>query len=329
VHPIVVLTIDGKPVSLGFMSRLISVTVTDKEGTTSDTIDIELDAGPPAMSVPRQKAIITCSMGYQETGVAYMGTFTADEIELGCLPYKVKIQGKSADMREKLKEHRERHFDNKSVGDIVSQVAGEHGLQAQVSGNVGSHKYPWFGQQSESALHMVKRLADRHGALFAIKDNKLIFAEKGAGLTASGVAVGGVVVTPQMIVEGTCTVKFVERPAHNKVRGAWHDKDKAERTFEEAPADPEGKASYTLRHQYSDKGEAQNAAKSKGKDLQQAADTTSVTIEGNVAARGGGNMVYAGVHPQVDGLPWIIETAVHRFSKSPGYQTQIDGKAKV
>lgn len=326
-HPICLLTIGGAPVSAGFMSRLISCTVTDKEGFTSDTIDVELEGGPGIVA-PRQKAIITCALGYEERGAAFMGAFTVDEVEIHCLPYRIKIQGKSADMRAKLKEHRERHFDNKTVEDIVSQIASENGLSAQVSGKVGSHKYPWFGQQNESNLHVVRRLADRHGALFAIKNGKLIFAEKGKGLTAAGAMVSSIVVTPPMIVEGTCSVKFVERPAHDKVSGSWHDKDKAERTYEDAPGDPEGQAHYALRHPYNDKSEAKAAAGSKGKDLQRSGDTTSVTIEGNPAARGGGNMVYAGVHPQADGIPWIIETATHSFSKS-GYTTQIEAKSRV
>jgi hypothetical protein len=323
-----VLTIDGAPVSASFMSRLVSVTVTDKDGGSADTIDIELDGSPPFIAVPRKKAIITCALGYTETGVVPMGVFTADEVELHFLPYSIKIQGKSADMREKLKEHRERHFDNKTVGDIVSQIAGENGLSAQVSAKVGSHKYKWFGQQNESNLHVIKRLADKHGANFAIKNGKLILAEKGKGLTAAGAMVSSIVVTPPMIVQGSGSVKFVERPAHNKVRGSWHDQGKGEREFEDAQGDPEGAATYSLRHPHSDKAEAKAAAESKGKDLQQAGDTTTVTIEGNAAARGGGNMAYAGVHPQVDGIPFVIETATHAFSKQ-GYTTQIEGKAKV
>ena len=325
-HPICQLNIGGVPASAGFMSRLISCTVTDKEGFSSDTIDIELSAGP-YIAVPRAKTIITCSMGYKETGVAFMGAFTLDEGEIDCLPYKAKLQGKSADMRAKLKEHRERHFDNKTVGDIVKQVAGEHGLSAQVDASVGSHKYPWFGQQNESALHMLRRLADRHGALFAIKNGRLIFGKKGAGLSAAGALVSSIVVTPQMIMPNTCSVKFAERPSHSQASGSYHDMGEAERKHVNAPAG-DGEAHYSLRHAHADQSEAKAAAGSKGKDLQRSRDTTSVTIVGNPAARGGGNMTYAGVHVQADGIPWVIETATHSFSKQ-GYTTQIEAKAKV
>ncbi len=325
-RPICNLTVGGVPVSAGFMSRLISCTVTDKEGFSADTIDIELNGGP-LIAVPRTKTLITCAMGYEETGVAFMGTFIVDEGSLDCLPYKIKLQGKSADMREKLKEHRERHFENKSVIDIVSQIAGEHGLSPQVDASVGSHKYKWFGQQNESALHVLRRLADRHGATMAIKNGRMIFGKKGAGITAAGAVVSSIVITPQMIVEGSCSVKFAERPSHNQASGAWHDQGEAERKHEDAPAG-KGTAHYALRHTYADQDEAKAAAGSKGKDLERSGDTTSVTIIGNPAARGGGNMAYSGVHVQADGIPWVIETATHSFSKQ-GYTTQIEAKAKV
>ena len=60
-HPKVLLSIDGTPVSGTFWSRLVSVTVTDKEGTRSDTIDLVLNAGPPFIELPRKKALITSS----------------------------------------------------------------------------------------------------------------------------------------------------------------------------------------------------------------------------------------------------------------------------
>lgn len=328
-HPKVLLSIDGTPVSGTFWSRLVSVTVTDKEGTRSDTIDLVLNAGPPFIELPRKKALITCSMGYVETGVASMGAFTADEIELSCIPYSIKIQGKSADMRDTLKEHRERHWDDKTVKDVVSEIASEHGLSAQVSGSVGNLKYKWLAQEGESALHFLERLAGRTNALFAIKDGKLIFSEKGAGRTPGGGAVSTLVITPLMIQPNSCKVTFAERESHAKVRAGYHDLAQGARTYEEATADPEGQSVYTLRHQYAGKDEAQAAAGAKAKELQRSADRTSVTIEGNTGARGGAPMQYAGVHPEVDNMAWIIETATHTFSKSAGYTTGVDAKAKI
>lgn len=330
-HPICLITIDGVPLSEVAWSRLLSVTVTDKEGTSSDTIDLEFEAGPPYLALPRKKAIIACQMGYRESGVADFGRFTADDRVLDCLPYKIKVQGKSADMRAKLKQHKSRHWDGKKFGDIAKQIAGEHGLAAQIDAEIASYagKEGYFQQENESDLHWLERFARKLNGLFTIKNGRMIIAKRGAGLTAAGVALGALIVEPSMIIQDTCSTTIGERESHKKVRAPYHDTKTGERKYEEAPANPDGDASYTLRHDHGDKDTAKRAAEARAKELQRSAEQTSVTIEGNVAARGGAPMSYAFVHPEIDGLPWIIETASHSFSKGQGYRTAIQAKAKV
>ena len=74
---------------------------------------------------------------------------------------------------------------------------------------------------------------------------------------------------------------------------------------------------------------AQRAAEAKAKQLQRNATTTSVDIEGNPLARGGVPFQYAGFHPEVDAIPFIIESAAHRFAKNQSYLTSVNGKVQV
>jgi uncharacterized protein len=329
--PICIITIDGRPASNLFWKRLISVTVTDKEGSSSDTIDISLEAGsPPDLALPRRDAIITCQMGPSLEDLADFGTFKADDVTLHFLPYKIDVQGKSADMREGLKEHKSRHFDGETFGGVVQKMAGEHGLSAQVDPEIANFagREGYFIQEGESDLHWIERQSRRLNGLFTIKNGRLIVAKKGGGMTAGGAALGGLVITPAMVVQGTGSVTFGGREGHGKVRAAYHDPAEGVRKYEEAEADPQAKASYTLRHDHTTKDAAKRAAESRAKELQRQAETTSVTIIGNTAARGGAPMSYAGIHPQVDGQQFIIETAAHSFSKG-GYTVQVSGKKKV
>lgn len=316
------------------MERLISVTITDKEGSRSDTIDIELNAGQN-VAVPRKKAMIACWLGYAEndgdvSGLDYFGTFTADDVELQFIPYKIKVQGKSADMRDTLKQHKERHWDNSTFGQVVSQIAGENGLSAQVDPALANFKGRdgYFAQEAESGLHWIERHAKKLNGLFAIKDGRLIVGNKGSGLTALGAAIGGLVVRPPMILTGTGSVKWTGRESHKEVEGGYHDMGEAKRKFEKAPANADGTAKYRLRHQFANKDEAKRAAESTAKDLQRSAMTTNVGIIGETRARGGGGMTYADVHPEIDGQPFVIETAAHTYTKA-GYTTKIDAKTQV
>ncbi|MEI9428747.1 phage late control D family protein [Mesorhizobium sp. Cs1299R1N3] len=327
--PLIEITVDGKPVSGLFMSRLISVTVSDKEGTRSDTISLKLDDSNPFAEIPRRGAKISVAMGYVESGAQSLGDFVVDEVDLECLPYALSITGKAADMRETLKEHKNRHWDDKTVKDIVGEIAGDHGLSPAVADDVGAHSYKWFGQVDESDMSVLDRLATRHDGLFTVKQGRLIFAKKGAGKSASGKAVGDFVLTPDKIVQGTCKISISDRGSFGKVVGYYQDKDDAERKEVEVESDvSDSPAVYRLREAFSSEEEAKKAAKSKSNNLSRGGITTAVTAIGDNSIRAGGVYSYSGVRPGVDGIPWIIETAEHSFSKTDGYKTAIQGKVK-
>lgn len=319
------ISVNGNPVASSFNERLISVTIVDKEGVTSDTISFELNDGNPFVAIPRKGDIITAAIGYLESGMLDFGQYTADDPEVECLPYKMTVNGKGANMREKLKQHGARHWDKKTVKDIVSDIAKDHGLTAKIDGSIGAHTYEWFGQEDESDIHVVERLARRHNALFSIKNGTLIFAQKGSGLSAGGAALTPVIATPGNIIAGTCKTTFAHRNSFAKVKAHAVNRKTASRDEVEETSDSNGEAEYTLPEPYADKDEAKRAAGAKAKDLKAQTIRTSVTLFGDPAIRAGAPLMYAGVRPELDGIQFIIETATHTLSKS-GYTTQVEAK---
>lgn len=320
--------VNGKPVASLFNERLISVTIVDKEGVTSDTISCELNDGNPFAEIPKKGDTISAKLGYVETGLADFGGYTADDPEVRCLPYGMTVNGKGANVRDKAKQHRSRHWDKKTVKDIVAQIAGENGLSPVIDGDVGAYTYEWIGQQDESDLHVVERLARRHDALFSIKDGKLIFVKKGSGQSASGKELTAIVATPFNIVDSTCRVNFAHRQKFKKVKARHQDRQKAELVEVEEDSDEEGTADYTLPEPFADPDEAKKAAKSKAKQLKSETIRTSVTLFGDPSIRAGAPFTYSGVRPGVDGIEFVIETATHTINKG-GYTTQVEAKLKT
>lgn len=327
-HPIVEVTVDGQPVAGTFYERLVSLSVVDKEGVSSDTFTAELNDGPPDfLALPRTGALVDIRLGYRPGGVSSLGVFTADKVQAKCLPYGLSISGKAADLRSgKLKENQERHWDKTPLSDIVSEIAGEAGLQPAISGAVGAHQYEWLAQQDESDIHFLERLARRHNALFTIKHGRLIFAERGSGFGAGGGFVGTVFVTPDRIIPGTCAFEANDRTKYSKVVAYYQDRDKAERVEVEADADAEGDSIFRITEPFADVAEADKAAQSKAKDLQRGKGAASVTIVGDTAVIAGAPLIFEGVRPGLDGVPYIIETVSHEYSKGAGYRTKIDAK---
>lgn len=323
--PAAEIAVNGRPVASLFNQRLISVTVTDKEGVTSDTVSCELDDGQPFGAIPRKGDIITVSLGYLETGVLPFGSFVADDPEVHCFPFKLVVNGKGTDMRKTPKQHGAKHWDNKTVKDIVQEIAGNNGWSAKIDQRVASYKYAWFGQEDESDVHVVERLARRHGALFTVKNGILIFAKKGSGQTAGGAGLTKVIATPDNIVEGTCRTTFAHRNSFAKVKAHVQDRKTATRKDVEAKSDPKGTADFTLAEPYADEDEAKKAAEAKAQDLKAATIKTSVELFGDPAIRAGAPFQYAGVRPQLDDIEFMIETATHTINKQ-AYKTAVEAK---
>ncbi len=320
------LTIDGLAAGGDLMDRVLSINVTDKEGAGADTCKISLNNWPPA-SVPRKGAKIRIWLGYAGHQLAFMGTFVVDTVEVVLFPHTMSITGKSADFREKMKENKERHWDETSVADIVAAIAADHGLSAKVDEAVGKHIYSWFGQQDESDIHVLRRLEQRHGGLFSVKDANLILAKRGAGANTSGEQLTCLLVTKANLI-GPLKVKYGDRAEYSEVAAYHQDKGKAERVEVRMPSSASAVALYRLGEPFADAAEAKAAAKSKAEDLKRQAVSFSCPIIGTPSARAGAPIGFSVGYPDVDQVAFIIETAKHDYSKS-GYRTALDGKLKT
>ncbi len=325
--PRVEVSIDGVPVAGHFYERLLSLTVTDEEGMKSDTVDIELNDGPPNfLAIPRKGAIISVKMGFGDDLVP-KGVFTADKVNVDCLPYKMSISGKAADLRSgKLKERQERSWDKSKLGDILSQIASESGLTPAVDDDLADFEYDWLAQQDESNINFLRRLAERHNGLFAVKQKRLIFTRLGSGLSASGAPLGSIILTPEKIKVGSLKVEINDRTKYSKVVAYYQDSDKAERVEIDADADADGDSVYRLPEPYASPAEADKAAQAKAKELQRGEGSVSVTVIGDAGIDAGLPLLFANVRPGVDGVPYIIKTAKTSYTKTGALEVAVSGR---
>ena len=322
--PKIEVTVDGQPIAGGFYERLISLTVTDKEGFKSDTVDMEIN-DDPQVAIPRKGAIIDVRLGYGT--LRSLGQFTVDKVTCNCLPFRMSISGKAADLRaSSLKQRKERHWDKKKVKEIVAEIAKDAGLEASVDSDVGEHEYPWIAQEDEQDFAFLYRLAGRHNALFSIKQGRLIFGKQGSGNSASGNFLGSVIVTPSTILQGTCSFESNDRTKYSKVVAYYQDKDQAKRVEIEAQGDSDGDSVFRIPEPFASVEEADKAAQAKAKSLKSGEGSASVTVIGDTSICAGAPLIFQGVRAGLDGVPYIIETATHTFSKSEGYRTQIQAK---
>ncbi len=327
-HPKVLVDVDGVPVSGLFFEHLVSLSITDREGIRSDSLELVFSDASPHFASPRRGAVVNVTILSGE-GVGFVGAYIIDRVDYKCLPYTITVGGHSADLRSEMKTSKSRHWDDSSVKDIVTEIAGEYSLEPKISDVVSGHVYAWVGQQDESDLHFLERLAKRHGGLFTIKNGALLWLERGAGRTADGTSVPAAVIIPTSMVEGSCRVSENDVDRFGKVRAFCQNRRDAKRQEVIIIGDPEADGEHVIREPFGSEAEAQTAAEAFVREMMRGLVKTSCAIVGRPALMAGQPFKYLGVRPGIDGREFITEKVKHSYTKSGGLRTWLEGKLKA
>ena len=327
-HPSIQVSVDGVPVSGAFSNRLVSLTITDREGIRSDTLELVFDDAPPHIQSPRRGAVVNVTLS-NGAGGGFVGSYIIDRVEFSCLPYTISVRGHSADLRSEMKANKTKYWDNASVKAIVEEKAKDYGLKAKISESVSGHVYDWIGQQDESDLNFLERLARRQGALFTIKNGVLLWLERGTGKTADGTTIAPSVVLLPSIIEGSCRMSETDVDRFATIKAYWQDRRGAKRQEIIVPADPEGSGEHVLRDPYSSKAEAEAAAKASAREIVRGLIEVNCAIDGRPGLMAGQPVLFSGVRPVVDGRTFIVDLVTHSFAKSSGLRTSFRGKLKA
>ena len=312
---------DGVDVTASFQGRLLDLSVKDEAGQESDTLSITLDDRDGALALPRAGARLAVALGYRERGLYPMGVFVVDDVTSkgGNSGMTLAITARAVDTRETLKERRDKHYDKKTLGDILQEEAGEHGLAAVVSPQLADFQYDYLAKRGESLLHFGGRLARRHDATFKIAGGKLIFARRGAGESASGFGLPGVAVTRPGNLIGWSIKPKMGRPRYGEARAAWYDRHRAKRVIETV-AGGKGPASVNT-HLQQNSSEAKTAAQTDRAQKERQKAGGSLTIIGNPLVMAGTIVTVSGCRTGVDGA-WLAKSVEHNYSEN-GYVTKI------
>ena len=169
---------DQRDITDAIRDRLLSLTLTDEAGYQSDAVSLRLDDREGRIELPRKGAKLEVELGYEERGLAQMGLYVVDEIELAGPPDTLTIQAKAVDMKSSLKQHKTRAWSN-TIQEIVSTIAQEHGLEPRVDSTLGAIRIPHIDQTEESDLHFITRLGQQYDAVGKPAEHYVLFVPHG------------------------------------------------------------------------------------------------------------------------------------------------------
>lgn len=311
---------DGEDVTALIRDRLLSLTVTDEAGENSDTAQIVIDDRDYRVELPETGATLEIAMGHRETGLVDMGTFVVDEVTGQGPVDEMTIKAKAADMRGGIRARKTRNWDDVTLQDVVSTIAGEHGLTPAVAPALRSVFYPYLAQTAESDLHFLSRLAVDLDATAKPASGRLLVVERGAGRDAEGGEIPVVSLGRSDLNEWSW--KVTGRGRYGTVEAEWTEMASAEvHTVSAGSEDPV----LRLRHRYPNEEEARRAAEAALKRSKRASGKIGGSLGGFYGALlAEGPIELSGVKPELMGR-WGLTRVSHTLDRN-GLITSFDAE---
>lgn len=356
--PIYQLLYAGENITSRFQDRLISIMLTDNRGFEADQLDIELDDSDGLIALPNRNARISVALGWKETGLIDKGSYTVDEVEHTGSPDRLTIRARSAALSIGLTTQRERSFHRKTVGAIVRTIAAQNKLTPTITATFDKQVIEHIDQINESDANLLSRLAHLFDAVATVKQNKLLFIQKGLATSATGHPLESITITRSN--GDNHRFSIADRDSYTGVKALYSDKRKARKGEvivgkNYPPTDTKGKkkpkkkqtkvarkdattglspskSSETeqvenfkvLRHIYANITNAKRAAKAEWQRVQRGAASFSMTLAyGRPELATESPVRLHGWKPEIDTATWIVTRVVHTLSDS-GYTTAVE-----
>lgn len=308
------LTLDGVDLADKVNPRLVELTLTEKRGGEADELSVTLQNADGSLALPDPGKIIGLALGWQQgddvvTGLVDKGRYTVDEVEASGPPDRIMIRARSADLSGGYRKRRTKVWKDTTLGAVLADIAGRHGVTAQVHPDLASKPIATLDQNGKSDMALVRDLGSRYDALATWKDRRLIFMPVGSATTASGKAIPTITLTRQDGWGWTFT--RAERDENDGVEAQWHDQA-AGRRRKHATG---GENPKRLKRVYATEAEAKQAAEAEAKKRARGGykfdydlAIADCTIQTNQ------RVTLAGWNRTIDAVTWLVDTVETSFT---------------
>jgi len=318
---------------------LISVVVIDKlDGM--DEAAVELDDSYGQLSLPAVGHPLKISMGWKGGTLLVVFDGVVSNVESGFSREsgrRLWIEGQSAKASGDGKTHSSRFWGEGShpsapgtpipLGQVLTEAAGGAGLSMLISPALAGIARTYWSQNRESFFHFGQRLARELGGVFKIANGVASLTGATDFLNALGQAMTGVTAEWGKNLIQWRLKPVVSRPLIGKSQGEFFDQLRGfwKRMSSAVPGEGNyaATAAHLVRYTTADEDQADQESEGPVADSERRRGTGWVLIDGEPAARAGGECIVRGARPGVDGSYKIVE-AEHSFSRQSGYLTRLD-----
>ncbi|WP_038343016.1 contractile injection system protein, VgrG/Pvc8 family [Acinetobacter sp. A47] len=317
------LIVNGVDIGSMVQARLMRLRIIDNRGIESDSIEVELSDHDGLLDIPPKGAVMEAWIGWSNKGLVYKGKYTIKERGHSGSPDVLTLRGESADLKTAFKKKKERSFHNKTISDIVTTIANDHGLVPKINPKLGSIRLPHL-DQNESDANLVTRIADEHNAMATVKNGFLLFMPKGEGKTFSGEDLPDVMITR---AEGD-SHRFLDTDGADDVSGVtvyYYDNLKA--TRQKVTVGMSDDNTRVLRNIQRDKQTAEHIAQAEYNRIKSRSSTFSFKLAyGLPELIPEQPLAFVGFKSLIDEIVWLGTRVVHDLDGKGGYTTDCDAE---
>lgn len=320
--------LDGKDLADKLAPRLISLRLTEKRGESSDELEIVLHDHDGKLALPKEGARLTIALGWERgtgvtVGLVGKGSFVVDELSWEGPPDKVTIRARSADLQQGYRTRKSRVWNDKTIGQIIDQVAADNGLSPRCHADLRSKVVTAIEQSNKSDMAFVRDLGRRYDAVATVKDKCLIFSPVDADTTATGKAIPSIEITRGK--GDSYSYRRAERDRGNDGAEAdWYDQGQAKRKT----ASHGGSRRKKLKRVYASESDAKAASKAEANRIARAAATLQMNLAYGIADLAPGMRASAkGFKTEIDARKWRVASVDHTMDGDGGFRTQLEMEA--
>jgi phage protein D len=320
---IVSVTVAGTNITSTLMPVLTNLSVSDKVGTHADTATLTIDDSNGRIILPQIGAPVTIAMGWAGAGVRVVFEGTVDEVKSSGSRGSgrmLTIKAKGVDTTAPPKQGQQRHFDDKTIKDVLTDAGKAAGITSvDVDPDIASIRRAYVDMRDESFIHFGERLAREIGGNFRIQGTKAIMSKRDSSYSAAVTATWGVNLHAWDLAPQLGRTRF------SAIRTRWYDAEKAEWKSVQSETGIDVDATYADRLPRATEDEADQQNASDKATTKRDKGGGSVTIEGNTEAIPDGLCIIAGARPGVDGA-YRIDSVTHTYSRGGGFVSQLSLK---
>ncbi len=318
-QPIYKVEIEGNDITDKIKPHFISLTIEDKEGDEADSFQLVLSDQMENLPLPPKGKELYAWIGYKGSKTAKYGPYIIDYSKQSGPPDTITMMAHGTDLREKMKAKKTRHFDDKTLGELVAIIASGYGLTPDVHGDFSDIVIPYMPQDNISDLVLLKKLGMQYGARVKPENGALTFVPKGIAITA----------TKEMVEinKTDCTrysVHLPDRFLYGSVKARWFDVNQAN-MLEVTVGDYD--PVQVLPDVYDSESDAYRAAKAELRLIKKIQGKFFVTTPMVPGARNESPVTLKGFKKTINDTPWVT-TKVKHIITAKGATSTIEGEIR-